>query len=75
MDGDGFILEANTQSKYKIVSACPYDKSKFNDACAELVKYAKLENKLGFNWDDTAVTVDSSTIETIDTTKVKLPNK
>ncbi len=51
-DGDGFLLEANTKKKYKIVRtvSCPGDSSKFTKACQELVKFAKMEHEINLLW-------------------------
>lgn len=48
MDGFGFTLEANTATKYKIVSAssCNGDTSKFSKACQKLIDYAGLEKEV-----------------------------
>ncbi|HMI63910.1 MAG TPA: hypothetical protein VK518_23500 [Puia sp.] len=48
-DGYGFILEANTRSKYNIVRAGCCDnirRSPFANACQQLVHYAGLEEKI-----------------------------
>jgi hypothetical protein len=52
-DGDvGFALEANTESRYNCVSTgtCPV-KSKFLQACQELLREAKMENKVNLMWE------------------------
>lgn len=64
-DAEGFILEANTPTKYKIVSACPYDKSKFHDACSALVKYAGLNKTFDFDWDNAVKASDSIDIQEV----------
>lgn len=61
-DAAGFSLEANTSKKYKIVFAvdCFDDHSKFKIACQELVKNAKLDQKIHLVWDSTSETTDSA---------------
>lgn len=51
-DGGGFVLEANTPRKYNLVRAtdCPGDTSSFRKACQEIVKYAKMQNKIQLVW-------------------------
>lgn len=54
MDGWGFTLEANTSSKYNIVSAgsCDdTDTTHFSQACQELIRYAKMDSVIHLAWD------------------------
>jgi hypothetical protein len=52
MDGDGFILEANTKKKYQVVRAggCPDDTTRLIKACQTLIEYAQLGNKIQLIW-------------------------
>jgi hypothetical protein len=63
MDGAGFILEANTDTQYKIVSSpsCPDDYRKFTLACQDLVNLAGLEKQIKLIWDGGTISADSST--------------
>jgi hypothetical protein len=51
-DGYGFILEANTRSKYNYVgaSSCPGDISKFREACQAIIDAAKVDKKITVIW-------------------------
>lgn len=51
-DGYTFMLEANTKSKYNMVSAtgCPGDTSAFTNACQEIIKLAWLDKEIGLPW-------------------------
>jgi hypothetical protein len=61
-DAAGFILEANTSKKYKVVFAidCGDDRSKFKIACQELIKSAELDKKIKVVWDGSTITADST---------------
>jgi len=66
-DGDGFSLEANTVNKYNYVEfgSCVDHKPmqlKFENACQELIKYAKLDKEISalFDGETTMAPVDSS---------------
>jgi hypothetical protein len=56
-DAGGFILEANTPQKYKVIMSgdCPDNRTKLNIACQELIKYAGMEKKIQLMWDGSVV--------------------
>jgi hypothetical protein len=52
-DGDAFVLEANTASRYNHVWVleCDVDTSKLEKACQELVKAARMDKEIKLAWD------------------------
>ncbi len=52
MDGDSFIFEANTRSKYQVVYiiGCPDDTTRFTKACQKLINLAGMQKEIDLIW-------------------------
>ncbi|MBC7904993.1 MAG: hypothetical protein H7Y27_16315 [Gemmatimonadaceae bacterium] len=59
-DGYGFVLEANTKTKYQVVqaSACGDDTTAFTKACQRIVDFAKMDKEINLMWSGELETVE-----------------
>lgn len=72
-DGYGFRLEANTKTKYKIVSVtgCPNDSSKFTNACQKIIEFTKQDKKYNLIWHENFESNDSIEVQDVELENVK----
>jgi hypothetical protein len=82
MDGQGYILEANTRSKYNYVhiSDCEEPssrKTQFAKACQELVKLSGLDKEISLYWDGKTNPADTTELQVqdIELENIKEPPK